>query len=925
MHRSVTRRGLLASASFLFISSYSSTAEAACSFAPTPGNDVFLCDSDTFIGNLNDPGGSNTLLFPAAGTGTIDGGVTFGNGADRIEMDSGRITGDVNQGSGNDSFIISGGTVDGNIQQGSGLDDFQMTGGVIGSLNQGDELDTFFMSGGRIIDFFDDGDYGVMTGGRIGRVNLKSANNYFEMTGGTIDRNLIAGLQNDTIIIDGGTVGGRISVSNGTDSITIRGGSVGNGIVTGNGNDTFLWENGGVVYGDIDMEADTDTAVLRNLTNAHLGGATVISGGSGTDTMTLDNVTWDGLSRLTNWESIAATNDTELTFDTDLVLGDAGTGTGVLSVDATSTLFGGGNNGVVRAFSAAGLAQVTNAGRIDLTNGGDSLSDTFTIAGNYIGDGGLLLLQTELGDDSSASDRLVIQGGDASGATSISVVNVGGAGASTNLSGIMVVEATAGATTQAGAFSLNGPVAAGAYEYLLFRGGVSAGEEENWYLRSTLINPPTVEPPQPAPAPPPLEPVAPPPPPVAPEPIVEAPPPPPPPPVLPPEPTPVDPDPVDPAPPVEAVDPPPPAVEAPEEAAPPVAPPPPPVPPTEAAPVPAPPGLPPVAPPTPGATPVIADIVPLFRVEVPTYAVVPPVAHHMAISTLGTFHERRGEQALVNGAGWLPTSWARVFGQDADLKWSGTVAPGFDGSLYGFQAGQDIAGWQNAYGSTRVGAFLVHTELDGTVRGQALGWNDLTVGDLDLSATSFGANITHIGENGWYLDAIAMGTWFDGSSTSSRGIGIDLDGSALTLSLEGGYPFALTPDWTLEPQAQLIWNRTWLDETSDTFSTVSFDGSDTLTGRLGARLQGTFDTSAGQFQPYLKANLWHTFDSEQAILFGSDAIVTQMEGTSLELGGGIVAKLSEAVSLHVTGDYTTNLGGEKQRVFEGNVGLTLKW
>lgn len=149
--------------------------------------------------------------------------------------------------------------------------------------------------------------------------------------------------------------------------------------------------------------------------------------------------------------------------------------------------------------------------------------------------------------------------------------------------------------------------------------------------------------------------------------------------------------------------------------------------------------------------------------------------------------------------------------------------------------------------------------------------------------------------------------------------------SALTLSLEGGYPFALTSDWTLEPQVQLIWNRTWLNETSDAFSTVSFDGNDTLTGRLGARLQGTFDTSAGQFQPYVKANLWHTFDSEQAILFGSDAIVTQMEGTSLELGGGIVAKLSEAVSLHVTGDYTTNLGGEKQRIFEGNVGLTLKW
>jgi len=51
---------------------------------------------------------------------------------------------------------------------------------------------------------------------------------------------------------------------------------------------------------------------------------------------------------------------------------------------------------------------------------------------------------------------------------------VGGAGASTASDGIMVVQALNGATTSARAFSLNGRVAAGAYEYFLFKGGVSA-------------------------------------------------------------------------------------------------------------------------------------------------------------------------------------------------------------------------------------------------------------------------------------------------------------------------------------------------------------------------------------------------------------------------------------------------------------------
>ena len=207
-------------------------------------------------------------------------------------------------------------------------------------------------------------------------------------------------------------------------------------------------------------------------------------------------------------------------------------------------------------------------------------------------------------------------------------------------------------------------------------------------------------------------------------------------------------------------------------------------------------------PPTPGATPVIADVVPLYRIEVPTYAVVPPVAHHLAVSTLGTFHERRGEQALLNDAGWLPTVWGRVFGQDVEMEWDGTVAPSFDGNLFGFQAGADLFGWESdSDHHDRVGLFVGHARMDGDVKGQALGWNDLQVGDTDVNGTSLGGYWTHVGPNGWYLDGILMGTWFGGDATSNAGESIDIDGTGVTASLEGGYPIALTPDWTLEPQA----------------------------------------------------------------------------------------------------------------------------
>ncbi|MER9159955.1 MULTISPECIES: autotransporter outer membrane beta-barrel domain-containing protein [unclassified Mesorhizobium] len=881
-----------------------SAAFAACVLGPSAGNTVYTCDSGDSGGSLADPDGDNTLNFPAGGTGQISGNVTFGVGTDRIDMQSGAITGTVDQGGGTDFFTIGAGTVAGNVQQGAGIDDFNMSGGQIGSLNQGDGLDTFTMTGGRIVDFFDDGDRAVMTGGRIGRVNMKLDQNYFNMSGGTIDRNLVTGFDKDTIILSGGTIGGNISVSGGNDSVTVTGGTVGGDILMSFGADSFVWNGGGIIYGSVDLGGDNDTAELSNLTNANLGATNTISGGLGTDALTLDNVKLDGISRLQNWESIDATNDTELTLDGNLVLGDSGTGTGSLSVDAASTLYGGGFNAAIQAFTAGQLAQVTNAGRIDLTNGSTGATDSLTISGNYVGLGGLLLIQTELGDDSSASDKLVLSSGTASGSAGISVVNLGGAGAATTQDGIMVVQAINGATSGATTFALDAPVAAGAFEYYLFKGGVSAGSEENWYLRSTLNTPapPAAAPPvlEPAPPPEPEPPAAEPPPP---PPIDPAPPP-------PPESTPGDPDPVDPAPPVVPTDPPPATPPAPPPA--PVAdpPPPPPVVPTEV------PDLP---------TPAAGEEILLYRIEVPVYSALPPVAEHLAMTTLGTFHERRGEQSLLSNTELSPV-WGRIFGQDSKMAYSGTVSPSFDGTLFGLQAGFDLFGRETASGQTdRAGLFVAYASMNGDVRGQALGWDNLSVGSMDINGTSVGGYWTRIGQGGWYLDGVLMATFFGGNATSSRDIGIDVGGTGITASLEGGYPIALGQGWTLEPQAQLVWQQLSLDDASDRFASVSFDTDGSVTGRLGARLQGETTINGMALQPYLKANIWHDFGGTSHVNFDTTDISTEGRSTSFEFGGGVIAKVTDKVSIFATGDYTTNLGGDERRILEGNLGFSVKW
>ncbi|MBK6411507.1 autotransporter outer membrane beta-barrel domain-containing protein [Sphingopyxis sp.] len=907
-----------------------SPALAQCIFTPTAGDDVHVCDSGTSAGGLNDTGGNNRLELPAGGSGMIAGNVSFGSGEDIVAIGSGQITGSVDQGNGGDRFDISAGTVTGGLQQGEGIDDFRMTGGEIGVLNQGGSLDTFFMSGGRIVDAFDDGDIAIMTGGRIGRVNMKLADNLFDMSGGTIDRNLVAGFGNDTIILTGGTIGGNISLSGGTDSITITGGSVGGDVLMSVGTDSFVWDGSGVVHGTIDLGGDDDIARLANLTNAHLGGSPRITGGAGIDALVFDNVTTGGIARFDGWENIEATNDSELTFDGFLRLGDAGTATGSFNLDASSTIFGGGLQGGVAAFTAGQRATLVNAGRIDLTNGGNAPDDSFMISGDYVGDSGLLLIDTVLGGDSSLSDKLVIDSGSASGTTGITVRNAGGTGAITVQNGILVIEAINGATTASGAFALNHRVAVGAYEYFLFRGGTTSGTGENWYLRSTLPPPPAPAPspeipppPQPAPAPPVLTP----PPAAAPEPAPPEPPVPPPasvpdPPPPPPEPTPVNPDPVDPAPPVTETDPPPPPTPEPPPAPESEAPAPPPEPPAEPAPLPPPDPEVAAEPPTPGATPMEADVVPLYRPEVAAFVVSVPVAHHLASVTLGTFHERRGEQALVRGGGALPATWGRLFAEDSEIKWGGDVAPSLDGDLSGFQIGQDFAGWGEEGGTyMRLGAFVGRSSTDGAVRGGALGWNDLTVGQIGVKATSLAGYTTLFGESGWYLDAVVMHNWFEGTSSASSGEAIDIDGNGWTASLEAGYPLALSKRWTLEPQVQILWQQVKFNDRADAFSTIDFAKGDVLTGRAGLRFQGKY----GGFQPFLHASLWHGFAGDQATMFGTDPIRTNLARTEAEVGAGLIARVGENAAVHVKGDYSFNADGRRGRRLGGTIGITIRW
>jgi autotransporter family porin len=95
---------------------------------------------------------------------------------------------------------------------------------------------------------------------------------------------------------------------------------------------------------------------------------------------------------------------------------------------------------------------------------------------------------------------------------------------------------------------------------------------------------------------------------------------------------------------------------------------------------------------------------------------------------------------------------------------------------------------------------------------------------------------------------------------------------------------------------------------------------------VGLRLSAAIESAGGTaWQPYLKANLWYSPTETDRISFDADEIKIRTGTTAVELGGGVVAKLTDQVSLFGTGDYLFDVAGQDKEVIEGNLGLQLKF
>jgi len=195
---------------------------------------------------------------------------------------------------------------------------------------------------------------------------------------------------------------------------------------------------------------------------------------------------------------------------------------------------------------------------------------------------------------------------------------------------------------------------------------------------------------------------------------------------------------------------------------------------------------------------------------------------------------------------------------------------------------------------------------------------------------------TYLRNSGFYIDTLLSYGNFKGTiSTQTYGKGAKLTGNSFATSIETGWPFPLNSGggrWSIEPQAQLVYQRQLFDRAIDSSTTlippgfvVALGDPDQWIGRIGARLKKSMIIQ--QDHPatlYGKINFIHGFGDGNKIYAGND-FYTSGFGTNLELGLGMGIETSQNTTFYADASWQERIQSAGSSGFAINVGFKLRF
>jgi hypothetical protein len=325
------------------------------------------------------------------------------------------------------------------------------------------------------------------------------------------------------------------------------------------------------------------------------------------------------------------------------------------------------------------------------------------------------------------------------------------------------------------------------------------------------------------------------------------------------------------------------------------------------------------------ASPAEEETTPWYNQEVPV----------LTLPTLATTYpgrfsanpDLRSSHLIIEDA--APSAWDQLYGQASRQAQTDYLSQGFSIPGTNDFKGPAILTLQSGSGHTQqVGLIGGMSQFQGNSNGlltsRALA--DPNTDTLNLQGQSLGAYWSLTGPQGWHVDLTASGGRVNGFSRNEQGARQAAEGSAVTFSVEGGFPIGLGNNWVVEPQAQLINQRITLDTPYAGSENASSSDLTSWSGRVGARLKGSYDINGLGVEPYVRTNLWHTvYTGNTVTLDQVDKISSSRNSSTVEVGLGLVARVTPAVSLYVSADYSSNVDENDLNGLIGSLGVRMRW
>ena len=343
--------------------------------------------------------------------------------------------------------------------------------------------------------------------------------------------------------------------------------------------------------------------------------------------------------------------------------------------------------------------------------------------------------------------------------------------------------------------------------------------------------------------------------------------------------------------------------------------------------------------PVPPAPPI--KEVPIYAEPVSGYVQMPTADMELGFTTVGTLHERRGENQTYNITGSNNTA----LGEDQQQTWGRVLVKHLDkdgkkrldtaGNQSVLQIGHDFILDENEKTGTRrhIGGYVAYGHNENDFRDDYRAKNGYIVDDHytgkgRTDAVSVGGYGTFYGNNGGYVDLVGQVTYLRNKYNARSNESVHQNGWGAALSAETGKSFIVYGNnWFVEPQAQLVYQYLSLDDFNDRIRHVDQHDPSALRGRVGMRFGYNGDTrdNLPSSSFYGIANIWHDFVNPKSVDIGRDSLKEEYAKTWGELGLGIQLPITRQSDFYSDIRYEKNFGSDKRKGFKGTMGYKYTW